>query len=43
LDGFWTTDRFNVDGDIVVAAPARDVVIVTGWRAWLAIFRPLTN
>ena len=30
LDDIWTGDQIKVNGDIVVAIPARDVVLVTG-------------
>jgi uncharacterized protein YtpQ (UPF0354 family) len=29
-DKLWTSGQFKVDGDIVVAVPSRDVVIITG-------------
>lgn len=30
LDDFWTSDRIKVDGEIVVAIPARDRLLITG-------------
>lgn len=32
FDELWTTGQIEVDGDIVVAVPARDVLLVTGSR-----------
>lgn len=32
LPAWWTTNRFNVKGDIVVAIPRREVLMVTGSR-----------
>ena len=38
-DELWSGDQFKVDGDIVVAVPARDVLVVTGSRNRTAIAR----
>ena len=32
LDGLWSSGQIKVDGDIVAAVPARDVLLVTGSR-----------
>ncbi len=32
FDSIWSTDTFNVDGEIVVAIPSRDLLLVTGSR-----------
>lgn len=38
-DELWSGDQFKVDGDIVVAVPARDVLVVTGSHNRTAIAR----
>ena len=30
VDDFWTSDKIKVDGEIVVAIPARDLLLITG-------------
>ena len=30
VDSLWNHERFDVDGDIVVAIPNRDVLLITG-------------
>lgn len=32
VDSIWSGDQVKVNGDIVVAVPAKDVVLVTGSR-----------
>jgi uncharacterized protein YtpQ (UPF0354 family) len=32
VDSIWSGDQFKVNGDIVVAVPAKDVILVTGSR-----------
>jgi uncharacterized protein YtpQ (UPF0354 family) len=45
LDEWWSGDRLKVDGDIVVAVPSRDVLLVTGSRnaAGIAKLRELAG
>lgn len=32
VDNIWSNDQFKVNGDIVVAVPAKDIILVTGSR-----------
>jgi uncharacterized protein YtpQ (UPF0354 family) len=32
FDSIWSSDNFNVDGELVVAIPSRDLLLVTGSR-----------
>jgi len=44
VDDIWTSGRLKVKGDIVVAIPARDVILVTGSRSGtLKNFRALAE
>jgi uncharacterized protein YtpQ (UPF0354 family) len=39
LDELWSSGRFKVDGDIVIAVPSRDVLLITGSKNSAGIAR----
>jgi uncharacterized protein YtpQ (UPF0354 family) len=39
VDGLWSSGQIKVDGDIVAAVPARDVLLITGSRNEASVAR----